>query len=356
MLRIEVWAEEARLLTAAELRDYVQPRRHALLISLLSQIRASRLDDLVTILIRFIGRIEVKARANLHAWHRERRMNLSEFVDILRELAVARRDAPDADQFAAQTDQVFVRAEGSRACGLGVRGAPCQGAGRLTRVAQPHFWEQRHWLCRLVEALPLRSGPTAAGVVDALKILPIHRERPPDEFVATFDDRLLDPEWRAGVVLPKETHVYRFWRLETATFFELVDALKGGDIYVEGATNYGAFTDDIFSIESQPGAVAQFLKDRGFPDSAEEYVHGLRERLQQEVIWMEHAVGTDRTVVLRPNGNPLRRGPHESSHRSPRNSSPKRSRNACRPAQCLRRFITRSDGADGHAILGPRGA
>jgi hypothetical protein len=105
--RIEAWAEEARRLTATELREYVQPRRHALLICLLSQIRASRLDDLVTMLIRFIGRIEAKARGDLNAWHRERRMNLSELVGILRELAVARRDAPDADEFAAQTDQVL---------------------------------------------------------------------------------------------------------------------------------------------------------------------------------------------------------------------------------------------------------
>ncbi|MEO7205524.1 MAG: hypothetical protein ABI145_01770 [Steroidobacteraceae bacterium] len=50
--RIDAWAEEARLLTATELREYVAPRRHALLACLLVRTRASRLDDLVTILIR----------------------------------------------------------------------------------------------------------------------------------------------------------------------------------------------------------------------------------------------------------------------------------------------------------------
>ena len=60
--RIEAWAEEARRLTATELREYIAPRRHALLICLLAQTRASRLDDLVTMLIRFLGRIEAKPR------------------------------------------------------------------------------------------------------------------------------------------------------------------------------------------------------------------------------------------------------------------------------------------------------
>ena len=46
--RIDAWAEEARRLTATELREYAAPRRHALLACLLVRTRASRLDDLVS--------------------------------------------------------------------------------------------------------------------------------------------------------------------------------------------------------------------------------------------------------------------------------------------------------------------
>jgi hypothetical protein len=171
--------------------------------------------------------------------------------------------------------------------------------------AQPHLWEQRHWLYRLVDALPLAACPDAAGILDAMSHLQCIRERRPDRLIATFDDRFLDPEWRAGVIAPKEPGVYRFRPLEAATFFELLDALKGGDIYVEGAANYGAFTEDIFPIDSQPEAVAQFLKDRGFPNSAHEYVRDIREQLQREVLSIEHAVGTDQTVLLGPDGQPI---------------------------------------------------
>jgi hypothetical protein len=45
-------------------------------------------------------------------------------------------------------------------------------------------------------------------------------------------------------------------------------------------------------------AVAKFLKDRGFPNSAQKYVNNLRERLQREVLWMEHAVGTLFPLIL----------------------------------------------------------
>ena len=52
-------------------------------------------------------------------------------------------------------------------------------------------------------------------------------------------------------------------------------------------------------------AFAQYLKDRGFPDFAQEYVRDLRERPHRDVLSMEHAAGTDQTVLLRPDGQTI---------------------------------------------------
>jgi hypothetical protein len=61
--RIDAWADEARRLTATELREYTPARRRTMLACLIQRTRATRLDDLVTMLARFIGRIEAKARS-----------------------------------------------------------------------------------------------------------------------------------------------------------------------------------------------------------------------------------------------------------------------------------------------------
>jgi hypothetical protein len=46
-------------------------------------------------LARFIGRIEAKARAELEAWHLERRVNVVEMVGVLHDIARLRRDRPE---------------------------------------------------------------------------------------------------------------------------------------------------------------------------------------------------------------------------------------------------------------------
>jgi hypothetical protein len=48
------------------------------------------------------------------------------------------------------------------------------------------------------------------------------------------------------VAVPNEPGVYRLRALEVETYFDLVDALKAGDIHVQGAANYGALTDDSY--------------------------------------------------------------------------------------------------------------
>jgi len=76
--------EEARRLTATELPEYTARVLYAPR-CLLARTRASRLDDLVTMLIRFIARIEAKA-APIWSWHRERRRQVTELVAVLRDI------------------------------------------------------------------------------------------------------------------------------------------------------------------------------------------------------------------------------------------------------------------------------
>ena len=302
--RIEAWAEEARRLTASELREYVAPRRYALLACLLVRTRASRLDDSVTLLVRFIGRIEARGRADLQAWHHQRRMNVTQLVGMLREVSVTRQQIQEPVAFAARFDGVL-----STVGGLGSVIAACEehlskAPDDWRQFLEPHFREQRSWLFRLVEALPLAATGPAHGIVDVLIDLKATRERPVELLKAKFDDRYLDPKW-AGVRVPDEPQLYHHRALEVATFFELVDGLKGGDIYIEGAADYGAFTDDIFPIDAEPQAVAQYLKDRGLPATAQEFVAGLRRDLERGVINFELAVSRDHSVVLGPDNKPI---------------------------------------------------
>lgn len=110
--KIDAWAEESRRLTATELREYTPARRRTMLLCLIHRTRATRLDDLVTMLARFVGRIEAKARAELEAWPLERRINVAEMVGVLHDIARLRRDQPAAPDLVVKIDAIFQQAGG----------------------------------------------------------------------------------------------------------------------------------------------------------------------------------------------------------------------------------------------------
>jgi Tn3 transposase DDE domain len=156
--------------------------------------------------------------------------------------------------------------------------------------------------------LTLAASPGAAGVLAALSDLQAQYfpgERADDTLESALNDAFLDPKWRDSVAVPNEPGVYRLRALEVATFFELVDALKAGDIHVQGAANYGALTDDIYPVDSEPQAVAQFLRDRGFPDNPKGFIEELHRDLERHVIGFERAVADHQTVLLGPCQQPV---------------------------------------------------
>jgi hypothetical protein len=171
--RIDAWADEARRLTATELREYTPARRRTMLACLIQRTQATRLDDMVTMLARFIGRIEAKARAELEAWHLERRVNVVEMVGVLHDIARLRRDRPDdAPDLALKIDAIFEQAGGLERIISACEKHLGKGAKDWRRFIEPHFRSHRRWLYDLTEALPLAASPGAAGVLAALAKMP----------------------------------------------------------------------------------------------------------------------------------------------------------------------------------------
>jgi TnpA family transposase len=306
--RIDAWAEEARRLTATELREYTPARRRTMLVCLIHRTRATRLDDLVTMLVRFVGRIEAKARAELESWHLERRINVAEMVGVLHDIARLRRDQPAAPDLAVKIDAIFQQAGGLERIISACEQHLGKGAKDWRRFIEPQLRPHRRWLYDLIDALPLAASPRAAGVLEALSDLQgeyFPGERADEILESAFDGGFLDPKWRDLVAVPNESGVYRLRALEAATFFELADALKAGDIHVRGAVNYGALTDDIFPIDSEPQAVAQFLRDRGFAANPKNFIQELKRDLERHIIGLERAVADDQTILFGPDRQPV---------------------------------------------------
>jgi hypothetical protein len=62
------WANQAKRLKAPELREYIEPRRHALLLAVIRQARGQALDDLTLMLLKLARKIEWKSEQQFDEW------------------------------------------------------------------------------------------------------------------------------------------------------------------------------------------------------------------------------------------------------------------------------------------------
>jgi hypothetical protein len=304
-VKVEQWADEARRLTAAELRRYRAPRRHALLVALVHVTRGRILDDLVTMLTKSMRKIRHQAEADLQAWLDEQQESSEQLIIILLDLAHAHQDNEATLGFHRQVGAIFAAAGGSDQIVSGCEARLQHRVRDWRRFARKHFRDRRAALMNLAEVLPLEAMPRGQGILDALRMIVSLRSHREEWLQTQLDPSFLGRGWQKHVCDPDEPGVYNRRILEVATFFELAEALQSGELYVTGSCNYDTYTDRLYPIESDPQAVATYLQERGFPDNADAFVAELRCWLARHINNLEDFVSKLGVVRLNNEGKPI---------------------------------------------------
>jgi TnpA family transposase len=161
----------------------------------------------------------------------------------------------------------------------------------------------------LGEVLPLKAMPGSQCLLEAFNRIVAWRSYREEWIKTDLDTAFLSRGWQPHVYDPDEPDVYNRRILEVAVFFELADALQSGEVYVPGSRSYGAYTDHLYPIESDPQAVATYLQGRGLPDNADGFVTELRGWLVSHIRKLDTFVGELGVVELNGAGLPIVRRP-----------------------------------------------
>lgn len=303
--KVEQWADEGRRLTAAELGRYRAPRRHAILLAVLCLARGRLLDDLVGMLVKIMRRLQHRAEAKLDAWHAERREASDRLVAVLRDMVGAYQTTaqPIAFQGAART--ILDAAGGADKVMARCKDRLQHRSGGWRAFTEKGFRSQRAVLMNLAEILPLKAMPGMSNLLQALDLVVMCRSDRDAWIWAEIDTSFLDRQWRPLVCDADEANVYCRRQLEIAVFFELSDALTSSDVCVPGSRSYGAYTEHLFPIESEPQAVTNYLSARGLPNDGQEFTNSLRQWLQCAQFDLERSVSRDQWVTLNRDGKPI---------------------------------------------------
>jgi TnpA family transposase len=304
--KVAQWANEAQRLRAKELREYVAPRRYALLLAALRAARGRLLDDLTTMLLKFSGKIEWRSQKALAEERIEQVDQSDALVGVLAEiLAIVGGNHAPADKI--EELSATITAHG----GYSALQKACKEYGEHSHTRwQPFAYEAfspyRTQLLMLGQMLPLKAARDSAdNLLEAVQSV-VLEPGTSDYYVMDMGREFLPPEWRA-LVGDREGDLRSFNRrhLEVVTMLELAEAIKTGAVHVTGSLSFDDFWGRLPADSSDPEKMAAYAAERGWPEGAAGFTTHLRDKLEGEAHQLDIRVGLVRTVQLDKNRRPI---------------------------------------------------
>src|SRR5665213_572845 len=255
--KVAQWANEARRLKARELREYVAPRRCALLLAALRSARGRLLDELTTMLIKFSAKIVWRSEQHLEETRIDRGDKSTTLVATLAELLEVIAGKGRSTAKISQLNAIVATNGGCEALQKACADHAHHNPNRWQPFAYQAFAPYRTELLLLGRTLPLTAArPSANNLIEAVGSV-VTEPTTSDYYIVDLDRDFLPPEWRA-LVCDRQGDDRSFNRrhLEVVTLLELADAIKTGAIHVTGSLSHDDFWGRLPAESSDPNKMA----------------------------------------------------------------------------------------------------
>ena len=248
--KISQWANEARRLSAIELREYVAPRRQTLLMAVIYDARGQVLDDLTHMLLKFSRKIEWKSEQRLVEWYQKRHHKTDALIRAFRDSLKVLGTEADPVQKVSGVETLFASHGGPEALAQGCEEHLRHERQNWRPFARAVFVPLRSVLRRLVEMLPLQGAPTIDGLLRLIRTLSNQSSSHAD--FLTVDEvppNTLPREWHALVHDHiDDKRVFNRRQLEVVAILELAAAIKAGEVFVSGSLSFDRFWDRLRAL------------------------------------------------------------------------------------------------------------
>lgn len=292
--KVSQWANEAKRLNALELREYITPRRHTLLMALIHDVRAHALDDLTNMLLRLVRKIEWKSEQRLAEWYQARRSKTDVLIRAFHESLIVHGVEFDPLLKVSRVETLFAAQGGREALAQSCEEHLRHERQNWRPFARAVFIPLRSSLLRLVDILPLQGTPVTDSLLRLVRSLTNGESTQSDyRVIDGVAPTTLPREWQ-GLVHDHASDKQAFNRrqLEVVAILELAAAIKAGEIFVTGSLSFEKFWDRLPAEAAEPAAIAAYAIARGWAAGADGMVHAVKTALEQKASFLDTAVGS----------------------------------------------------------------
>ena len=283
-------AREGGQMTPADLAKFEPQRRYATLVALAIEGTATVTDEIIDLHDRIIGKLFAAAKNKHQQQFQASGKAINDKVRLYARIGQALLDAKQSggDPFAA-IEAVMPWDDFTASVTEAQKLAQPEGFDFLHRIGESYA-TLRRYAPEFLDVLKLRATPAAKGVLDAIEVLRTMNADNARMVPADAPTAFIKPRW-AKLVLGDTGIDRRYYEL--CALSELKNALRSGDIWVEGSRQFKDFDEYLV-----PAVKFVVLKEAGelplavAPD-IDQYLHGRLLLLEEQLAIVNRMAAAD---------------------------------------------------------------
>ncbi|ETT84591.1 MULTISPECIES: Tn3 family transposase [Bacillus] len=316
--KIKHFAAEAKVLDAAEMKDFAAPKRYTLVLCMIHRSQVTTRDNLVGMFLKRMGKIHKKGKEELALLREKHRSMTENLISVLQEVLEATDMGDNDTSVGKKVRELFIANGGVMALKSDCESISSYNGNNYLPLLEKFYRGHRKALYQLVRLLEIDSTTQDRSLVNALQILLENENRKVEHVPANIDLSFANEQWKNTICVGKNTDLFYRKRLEICIFSCLATELKTGDIGIKGSEEYADYREQLLSWEECKPMVADYCNELGFNSSSTGFVTQLKEWLTQTAETIDRHYPENGQVMINQNGKPtlkrlVRKEPSRSS-------------------------------------------
>jgi len=304
-IKIKHFAAEAKVLDAGNIKDFTPPKRYTLLLCLLNQTIVQTRDQLVTMLIKRMGKIINNGKEELETLRSKYKEKTSQLINILSNL-VSTCDEAETDAQAGQAVKALINDYGSTTEIL----TDCEAVracyeDNYHSLLWRYFRSYRGTLFSLARLLSPKSTSQDQSLIKALEFM-LEREKLRSIFLPDMVDlSFASAAWQQTVYQKQDGQLQLNRRhFEVCVFVHLAAELKSGDCAIEISNEYADYRQQLLSWQECEALVKGYCDELALPSNSEDFVSTLKSLLTNMAKKVDSTYSQNNYLIINEKGKP----------------------------------------------------
>lgn len=296
---------EAMSLDASDMRDITENKRYALTALLIDAMQRQAKDDMITMLIKTMGRIEVKAQEKLQELREKYREKTGELLVVLSDIVTAL--GKKATKKGLRQIRQILADHGGRETVM----HECDEAIGMHNedhlpMMWPSFRSSRKNLFSMLRVLNIQSSTQNSQLIAAMKFIMQYQNTRTDLLPSTINISFAPRKWQKLITVTQgKNKFYSKKYLEVCVFTCLAGELRAADVYVEGSGSWPDFRAELTEWKDCIPLVDEHCKNTGIPSTGKEAGVFLKDLLETRSREIDQRYPDIDEFVIQENGRPL---------------------------------------------------